>query len=228
MRMEWKQAVLFVAGVAVLGSAASPAQTSAAGQTNTAPPAPARAGDEPQFSIGIGVYGAFNQSTTGNGTQQTTTNSGGGILEVRYIDRPLAGVEFTYSYNPANQTIAPSSDCSAHTTCADPKAVLNSKASTVGLDYVASRQMGALRPFAAAGLGFFITSPPNSTFEVQTVVRPDFIVGGGLDWAAMAHLGLRVQVRDNIYKAPNLSSFNPPTGQYTHTLQPTGGLYYSF
>ncbi len=228
MRMKWMQAVVFVAGVAALG-AACPAQTSGNGQAqaNAATPAPAKAANEPEFSIGAGFYEAMNQSTNGNGTQQTTTNSGGGMLELRFIGRPLMGFEFTYSYNSANQTIAPAANCSTYLDC-NTIPPLKVKASEVGLDYVFSKKFGSIRPFAVGGLGFFISSPNNSTYEVQTVVRPTYIFGGGLDWAALAHFGIRAQFRDNFYKAPNLSSFNDPTGQFTSTAEPMAGLYYKF
>jgi hypothetical protein len=230
MRMEWKQAVLMVMGVAALGAAACPAQSNAAGQgqTNSAPPARGSDAGVPEFTIGVSGYEAITKSTAGNGTQQTASNAGGGILEMRFIANTFAGLEFTYSYNPAHQTIAPAANCSSYENCADPKTTFAAKASVVGVDYVISKKIGSLRPFAVGGLGFFITSPPNSTYAVQTVVRPDIIAGGGVDWAFLAHVGLRVQVRDNIYKAPNLSSFNPPTGQYSYSLEPMGGVYYSF
>jgi hypothetical protein len=232
MRTKWMQAVVFMIGVAALGCTACPAQTSGNGQAqaNTATPAQAKAADEAEFSIGGSFYEAYNQSTTGNGTQQTATNSSGGMLEVRYVGRPLVGFEFTYGYNSANQTIGPvpSPQCETYNDCNDLSSSYTVKASEVGLDYVVSKKIGSLRPFAVGGLGFFISSPNNSKYEVQTVVRPAYIFGGGLDWAALAHFGIRGQFRDNVYKAPNLSNFNPPTGQFTHTAEPMGGVYFSF
>jgi hypothetical protein len=245
MGMSWKQAALVAAGVAALCGATCMAQDNSAsqgsmnqaqagqaqagrGQANATAPARASAVEGPEFSIGVGGYEAINESTNGNGTQQTTTNSGGGMLELRLIASPLAGFEFTYSYNTANQTIQPSANCASYSTCASPSTALSAKASEVGLDYVASKKFGSLRPFAVGGLGFFITSPSNSKYEVTTVVRPAYIAGGGVDWALMRHLGARLQVRGNFYKAPNLSAFNPPTGEFTHTLEPMGGFYYSF
>jgi hypothetical protein len=232
MRMQWKQAVLFLIGGVALSGAACQAQTGAAGpaQAGSAPTARDRDASGPEFSIGGSFYEALTASTSGNGTVQTTTNSQGGMLEVRYLQNPFAGLELTYSYNPANQTIAPapSPNCVAPRTCADPTVPLTVKASEVGVDYVASKKIGSLRPFAVGGLGFFISSPANSKYEVQTVVRPAFIFGGGVDWAVASHFGVRAQFRDNIYHAPNLSNFNPATGEYTHTAEPMGGFYYSF
>jgi hypothetical protein len=232
MHMEWKQAILIGLGVAALSGAACAAQTNAGGQAQPKPAAAPEAKSEsgPEFTIGASFYEALNKSTTGNGTQQTATNSAGGMMEARYIQNSLLGLELTYSFNPANQTIAPLAvpQCEPYDTCADPSPALHVKASEVGVDYVVSKKFGSVRPFAVGGLGFFISSPDKSAYEVQTVVRPAYIFGGGLDWALLQHIGVRAQFRDSVYKAPDLSSFNPPTGQFTHTAEPMGGLYYNF
>ena len=226
MRMQWKQAVLFVAGVAALGSVPGPAQSTSTGQTNSAPAAPARPASGSEFSIGGSFYEALTASTTGNGTHQTTTNSPGGMVEVRYLHGLLGG-EFTYSYNPANQTLAPAAgNCAL--TCANPVTPLTASASEVGVDLVVSKKMGIIRPFAVGGLGFFIPSPAKSAYEVQTVVRPAYIFGGGVDIAVASHFGVRAQFRDNLYKAPDLSPFYPPTGKFTYSAEPMGGMYFSF
>lgn len=116
MRVKWMQAVFTVIGIAALSGAAAQAQTDTAGQTQTSPAGPAQtssagrpranAGSESEFDIGASFYKAFNHSSSGYGTVQTPKNSAGGMLEVRYIDKPLVGFEFTYAYNPADQTFA--------------------------------------------------------------------------------------------------------------------------
>jgi hypothetical protein len=226
MGLKWKQAALTAIGIVALSGAAGQAQTGAdsQAQANTTGRAHASA-SEAQFDIGASFYEAMNNSTSGNGTQQTTTNSSGGMIEGRYIDSPLVGFEMTYGYNPANQTFSPKTgDCGY--ACANPVTKLTAKASEVGLDWVFSKKIGNIRPFAVAGMGFFITSPSNSTYEVNTVVRAAFIGGGGLDWGVLPHFGFRVQFRDNVYKAPDLSPFYPSTGVYTHTMEPMAGLYF--
>jgi hypothetical protein len=228
MRMKWMQAVAISIGIAALNVAAQ-AQTGTAGQAraNTAGPARQTAASESQFDIGVNFYEAFNNATSGLGTQQTPKNAAGGMFEARYIDSPFLGFEFTYSYNPANQSFAPKPGACA-LVCANPTMNLTAKASEVGLDYVVSKEFGRLRPFAVGGLGFFITSPANSTYEVNTVVRPAFIYGGGTDVSLVSHFGLRLQFRDNLYKAPNLSAFYPATGVYTHSAEPMGGIFFKF
>lgn len=229
MQMKWMQAVVTLIGIAALSGAAAQAQTSTPdqAQTNTASRSRANAASESQIDIGASFYEAFNNASSGYGTQQTPKNAAGGMFEARYIGSPLVGFEFTYSYNPANQSFAPKPGACA-LACANPVTNLTAKASEIGLDWVLSKKFGSLRPFAVGGLGFFITSPSNSTYEVTTVVRPAFIYGGGVDWAALSHLGIRLQFRDNLYKAPNLAAFYPATGMYTQTAEPMAGLYYNF
>jgi hypothetical protein len=221
MGLKWMQAVSTAIAIAALTGAAGHAQEQQANSTGRAPVNLSSG----QFDIGVGFYEALNNSTSGNTTQQTTTNAAGGMLEARYIDRPLVGFELTYAYNPANQTIGPGSDCVYD--CNYAVTPLKAKANEVGLDWVFSRKFGAIRPFAVAGLGFFITAPDKSAYEVNTVVRPAFIGGGGVDWSFLPHLGLRAQFRDNVYKAPDLSPFFPPTGVYTQTKEPMGGIYFN-
>ncbi len=89
------------------------------------------------------------------------------------------------------------------------------------------------------GIGFvFIVhraSPTGSTpngpvpgYAVNTVMRPDFVYGGGLDWSFLPHFGLRLQVRGNMTKAPNLFDLFNSTTKYTQIYEPMGGVFYRF
>lgn len=231
MQKKWMKAVVTLMGIAALSGTVARAQATTAGQAQAgaASQRRAKAAGESQFDIGVSGYEAFNNSTSGLGTQQTVKNEAGGMLEVRYIMNPFAGFEFTYSYNPANQSFAPKPGACAYV-CANPVTSLTAKASEIGLDYVISKKFGSIRPFAVGGVGFFIASPSSTQFDygVNTVVRPVFIYGGGADWAALPHFGVRLQFRDNLYKAPNLSVIYPATGVYTHSAEPMGGVYYNF
>lgn len=223
MQMKWVLSVMALIGMAALSGAPAHAQANGtAGKTQTR-----AAASESQTDIGFSGYEAMNANSTGNGTAQTTTNNPGGMFELRHISRPLIGYEFTYSYNPETETFAPETGaCGLH--CQNPTTKLSSKVSEVTLDWVFSKQYGNLRPFAVGGLGFFITSPDNSTYGINTVVRPVYAAGGGVDYAFSQHLGVRVQFRDNFYKAPNLSTLFSPTGLFTHTAEPMGGIFYRF
>ena len=180
-----------------------------------------------QFDISASYYEAFTSNSSGNGTKQVPTNSGGEMAEVRYLRSPLFGIGMSYSYNRANQTFEPNgTDCQY--TCANPTTVLTGKASEIALNWIPSMKVGKLRPFAIGGVGFFITSPGRSLYEVDTVVRPVFVAGGGVDWTVLPHFGVRIQYRDNIYKAPDLSALYPASGAFTSSSEPTGGLFFRF
>jgi opacity protein-like surface antigen len=181
-----------------------------------------------QFDISAGYYEAFTSSSSGTGTKQVPTNSGGEMAEVRYLRGPLFGIGMSYSYNRANQTFEPNGTNCGYT-CQNPTTVLTGKASEIALNWIPSLKVGKnLRPFAIGGVGFFITSPGDSTYEVDTSVRPVFVVGGGVDWTVLPHFGVRLQYRDNLYKAPNLSALYPATGVLTSSSEPTGGLFFRF
>jgi len=183
-----------------------------------------------QIDFAASYFQAFTSGTAGNGTKQTPTNSWGAMIEARYLMKPLVGFGFSYSYNRANQSFAPNGTTysTCQLACQNPVTNLRAFADEISLDWVPSKQIGRVRPFAIGGIGFFITSPANSVYEVNTVVRPVYVVGGGLDLAVTSHIGIRAQYRDNLYKAPNLSALYFPTGVFTSSSEPMGGLFYRF
>lgn len=237
MNRVYSTVVSLLAAVAISACGALVfAQGNPAPQQSQAQPAP-YAGRE--TDIGFNFYEALNSSTTGMGVTQTPTNSPGGMFEVRHIQSPFIGYEITYSYNPADETIAPTAAPGCGISCSTPPQRLPSKGSTVGLDWIVSKKFGALRPFAAGGMGFFIDEPAYSvdvgqvatrtdTNPVNDVIRPAWLYGGGVDFAISQHLGVRAQFRGMLYKAPNLSTMFPAQGVYTTTYMPMGGVFYTF
>ncbi len=170
------------------------------------------------------VYRTFNTSTTGNGTHQTPSNSMGGMLELRHIQSPFIGYEVTYSYNPNNQTYAPVIGSCGYF-CSTGTLAQKAYQNEVGLDWVVSMKTANFRPFAVGGLGFMITVPSTYGYALNTIVRPTYIYGGGVDWGS-PRLGLRIQYRGNLYKAPNVSGAYQTTGVFTQTGEPMIGVYF--
>jgi opacity protein-like surface antigen len=181
-----------------------------------------------QFDISANFYEALTSASTGNGAKQTPTNSEGGMVEARYVLNHLAGFELAYSYNHANQTFAPNGTSCAYV-CGQPAIPVTARADEIAADWVPSVKIGNLHPFAIGGIGFFITSPGDvANYDVNTVIRPVFVYGAGLDWSVMPHFGVRLQYRGNLYKAPDLTAIYPATGAYTQSAEPMGGLFYRF
>lgn len=186
------------------------------------------AGAKAQTDAALSGFATFTSATSGFGTQQTPHNSEGALLEVRHIVNPLVGFEFAYSFNLANQSYAPKAGACGFV-CGQPPLTVNGDASQVGANWVVSVKKGNFRPFALGGAGFLITLPTGtSPYTINTVVRPVFVYGAGFDWSFTSHLGLRLQVRGNTSKAPNLSNLYPSTTAYTQIYEPMGGVFYRF
>jgi hypothetical protein len=210
MRNSWIHAVYLSLSLLVLGNVVAVAQT----------------------DVALSLYGAFNGTTNGNGTVQSPSNAAGGIVEVRHISNPLVGYEGTYSYNRANQVYNASSfACPVGTLppCGAPApASVSANAHEVSGDWIASVHIANLRPFALAGVGLLFDVPSGGQSSTDTVTKPVFIYGAGLDWSLIAHLGLRFQYRGNLYKAPDLTKLYTSTDAFTHTAEPMIGGYFRF
>jgi len=201
---------------------------------------------EAQTSVALGVYGAFNGTTSGDGTQQSPANQAGGLFEFRHIKNPLVGYEATYSYNRGDQGFSnfplppcPTSGCTVST------ASIADNAHEVTGDWVVSLHGANLRPFALAGGGLLLNVPSGGTVSTATcgATNPScsqsisaaatrtstegvFVYGAGLDWELLPHLGLRFQYRGNLYKAPAIANAFSSTNAFTHTSEPVIGIYF--
>lgn len=204
-----------------------------------------------QTDVAASIYGAFNQSTSGNGVAESPANAAGGLIELRHIRNPLVGYEATYSWNRANQGIAsntspgapvvcPASSCNTLSTAA-----ISANAHEITGDWVASIRLANLRPFALAGVGVLLDVPTGGSVtttscgllnplcsmsttvaQTSTSTKAVFVYGAGLDWGLLPHIGLRLQYRGNLYKAPELLNAFSSTGAFTHTAEPMIGIYF--
>ena len=203
-----------------------------------------------QTSISASVYGAFSGTTTGNGTTQSPANQAGGLVEVRHISNPILGFEATYSLNRADQTFSKliypptSSSCPAPCGPYTENLRVPANAHEVTADWVPSVHIANLRPFAVLGVGLLLNVPSgNQTLTTtnsagsstsgpstgaSTSTTPVYVYGAGVDWGLIPHIGLRLQYRGNLYKAPDLSKLYTSTDTFTHTAEPMVGIYVRF
>lgn len=211
MRTKCVRAAFAFFLIAAMSGATASAKTSAKAPSTT--------------DLAFSAYRSLTGSTQGNDTLQTPSDSVGGMVELSHIQSPLVGYEVTYAFNPANQSYAPlPGDCGY--LCSNKPVNLQASSNQIGLDWIFSHNMGRLTPFAVGGLGFFITAPSLNVGDINTVVRPMFVYGGGLDWGFLPHAGLRIQYRSDLYKAPNLDDRYNATGGYTQTGEPMVGVYF--
>jgi len=176
--------------------------------------------------LSVSIYGAFSGTTTGNGVQQSPSNAAGGIFEVRHIANPLLGFEGTYSFNRANQAYTPTGyECGV--VCGPPTpATVSADAHEVTADYVPSLKIANVRPFGILGAGLLLNEPASGQIATTSSNKPVFVYGAGLDWGLLPHIGLRLQFRGNLYKAPDLTTLYGSTGAFTRTSEPMVGVYF--
>ena len=199
-----------------------------------------------QTSVSASVYGAFSGTTTGNGIEQSPANQAGGIFEFRHISNPIVGLEATYSFNRANQSYTPYQEATCGLPCSPEleNVQVPANAHEITGDWTPSIHIANVRPFAVLGAGVLlnvpsgnetttyscgtsclpVTMPPGS--PTKTTTTAVYVYGAGLDWGLLPHIGLRLQYRGNLYKAPDLTSLFTSTGAFTHTAEPMVGIYF--
>jgi opacity protein-like surface antigen len=211
MHKKWTQAVMLVTVLCALGCGVADAQASAERTLS-------------QTDLSLSIYGAFSGATTGSGVMESPSNAAGGIFEVRHIENPLVGFEGTYSFNRANQVYSQGVTCGLPCGPITP-ATVSADAHEVTADWLASLKIANLRPFVLAGAGLLFNEPVSGQANTTSSNKPVAVYGAGLDWGLLPHIGVRLQYRGNLYKAPDLSKAFGSTGAFTHTAEPMIGVY---
>lgn len=211
-------------GMAALTGVAAFAQDTAA---PTPQPKRAVAPGYHRVDIGGSFYQTFVSSSTGMGLKQTPSSGMGGLFEGRYLASPLLGVEMAVGFHSADQKFEPIPGA-CRLTCQNPVVAITATQVETMINYVPSHQFGKLRVFGVAGTGVVITVPGATLYGNNTSIRGAYDYGGGLDYDINNHWGIRGQYRGIYYKAPNISSIYPATGQFTNIGMPMGGVYYRF
>jgi opacity protein-like surface antigen len=185
-----------------------------------------------QTSVSASVYGAFSGTVTSDGVQQSPANQAGGLVELRHISNPIFGFEGTYSFNRANQTYNCSGiGCPVVPVCSScppiTRVSVPANAHEITADWTPSLHIANFRPFGVLGAGALISVPSGDTTNTNTKITGVYVYGAGLDWGLLPHIGLRLQYRGNLYKAPDLTTLYTSTNAFAHTAEPMVGLYFN-
>jgi hypothetical protein len=191
-----------------------------------------------QTDIALSVYGAFsNSATPGNNNffRESPAASAGGLFGFRHISSPFLGWEATYSFHRANEvydelTFGPAPSSCNNTACPTPTYAVSANAQQFTAGWVPSVHIANFRPFALLGVGLLLNRPASGQSGTANSSQPVFVYGAGLDWGLATHIGLRLQYRGNLYKAPGIvppNNTSPNTG-FIHTAEPAIGAYYRF
>jgi len=209
MRMGWMR----VATLAAVGATCALARAQVA-----------EVGALQKTDVALSIYGTYTEKTIGDGIIQSPSNAAGGIVEVRHISNPLVGYEGTYSFNRSNQVYSSTTSCGLPCGQVSAQSV-SADAHEVTGDWVASLKILGVRPFALAGGGLLFNQPAGGQANTTSSNKGVFVYGGGLDWGFLPHIGLRLQYRGNLYKAPDLTKVFGSSGAFTHTAEPMVGVY---
>ncbi len=161
-----------------------------------------------RFDFSAGASAVFSKSSSGNGTTVTPTNSLGFLATARYRFDAKQSLAFNYGRTKNSQIF-----------------------STV----FSPMETEKLEPFLFAGAGALVFNPTNTFIDgfqlpVAAVRQTEiaFLYGGGVDYRVRSFVGLRLQYRGLIYKAPDFSFPGFLTGGRGHLAEPSIGLVFKF
>jgi hypothetical protein len=169
----------------------------------------------------INFFGQFTGNVSGNGVTDSPTNSFGTLIQFRQSFHPWLGYEVNYSYTRYSErynTILYSVQNNVH------------EVSGAYLLQAPKLPILGIQPFAAVGVGgmiFLPTTVGGQRYDQQW--RTPFLYEIGANFPIItSHLGIRLQYRGLIYKAPDYGSALVKTGATRQTSEPTVGAYLRF
>lgn len=180
---------------------------------------------ESRSEISLEGTGFFTKDTTGQGTTQRSTNTGGFLVGYRYnLNRWLAA-EAVYGYDRDSQQYFSTGGFS--------RVQANVHQATGGFVFrVPTIRKLRISPYLLAEGGALVFDPTGNTFgSVPGMERQAvgvFAYGGGADFPLVRHISLRAEYRGLVYNAPDFGLATLNTNTVTHTAQPSAGIVFHF
>ena len=182
------------------------------------------AAQEVHHEISLEGTGFFTKDSTGQGTTERSSETGGLLVGYRYhLNRWLAA-EAVYGYDRNTEQYFGGGVS---------RVQANVHQATGG--FVVSLPSPArwrLSPYLLAEGGALVFAPTGNSFGAvpgagrQAVGA--FVYGGGVDYPVVKHLSLRAEYRGLVYDAPDFGLASLNTGKVTHTAQPSAGIVFRF
>jgi opacity protein-like surface antigen len=183
------------------------------------------AAQEVRSEISLQGTGFFTKDSTGQGTTQRGTETGGFLIGYRYHFNRWLAAETVYGYGRNSQEYFESAGLS--------RVEANVHQATGG--FVVSLPSSAkwrFSPYLLAEGGALVFDPRGNAFSTvagaQRQAVGAFSYGGGVDYVLMKHLSLRAEYRGLVYEAPDFGLPNLNVSKVTHTAQPSAGLVFRF
>ena len=184
--------------------------------------------EQGRFDVSIGGAGVFSKtSTSSNGTVTLKPTSSGAILATfRYRFNRMHGIEGNIGHTMNSQVFfIPPDNYRIHAGVTEYSGA-----------YVFSPfQTARIEPFLFGGAGALRFNPDKtyidgfqSAFGAAKQTSLAFLYGGGVDYHLWRFLGLRLQYRGLIYKAPTFAVPILFTGAKGHMAEPAAGIVIKF
>jgi opacity protein-like surface antigen len=180
---------------------------------------------ESRSEIGVEGTGFFTKDTSGQGTAERSTNTGGFLLSYRYSLTRWLAAEAVYGYDRNTQHYFGTSGLS--------RVEANVHQATGGF-VVRLPSPGRLRmsPYVLAEGGALVFDPTGNPFGTvagaQRQATGVFAYGGGADFPLFKHVAFRAEYRGLVYSAPDFGVATLNTNTVTHTVEPSAGFVLRF
>jgi opacity protein-like surface antigen len=169
--------------------------------------------------------GSFTKGVTGTNylgvkLTQDGSNTFGALVTVRYTVSPYLGGEFNYTYARYTQNFSQYIVGGAQT-----------NASEYSLGYVAHppHPIFGTKPFIAGGAGSTAFRPtPGGGQGLKAQARMTYYYAAGLEKDLTEHFGVRAQIRQSFFKAPDFGQNYLTIQQHTWTFEPGFGFVFRF
>jgi outer membrane immunogenic protein len=183
------------------------------------------AAQENRSEISVQGTGLFTQSSSGNGTTHSATETGGLLATYRYHLNHWLSVEGAYGYDLNSQKYLSSSSAFR----------IQSRMNQMTGDLVLrlpSRPSSRFSPYLLAGGGALLFDPTGSltdtVFGAQSQTKGVFVYGVGFNYAIHKRISLRAEYRGLVYGTPDFGFSGFQTNSITHTAQPSVGIAFRF
>jgi outer membrane immunogenic protein len=181
------------------------------------------AAQESRSEIGLQGTGFFTTDTTGQGTTQRSTDTGGFLVSYRYSFNRWLAAEGVYGYDRnTQQYFAPAGFA---------RVEANIHQATGGFVFrLPTPARFRFSPYVLAEGGALIFDPTGnaSVAGAQHQAIGVFAYGGGADFPLFRHVALRAEYRGLVYRAPDFGLSTLNTNAMTHSAEPSAGIVFRF
>ena len=186
----------------------------------------AAAAQESRSEISLQGTGFFTRGTTGNGTEYSSTESGGFLGTYRYHLNRWISAEAAYGYDVNTQRYSVLSSAPFRI-----QSGIHQFAGSLVLN-LPSRTHSRFNPYVIVGGGALLFDPTSNQLNTlsasQSQTKGTFVYGAGLNYAIRKGIALRAEYRGLVYSTPDFGFGALATNSVTHTAEPSIGIAFRF